>query len=86
MNNIEQLTKNLKTLKIIRLICIITVIICLPLIGITAPKSTILATIFTFTGIIAIIIGLILDKKIKTIKYDLREIKNIKRGIEDSKN
>ena len=85
MNNIEQLKKKLKNFKLTRLICIITLTIAAVLIPITAPKSTAIATIFLVIAIISIIIGLILDKKIKEYKKDIKQITIIKKGIEDSK-
>ena len=85
MNNQEQLNKKLKTYKIIRIICIITFIITILLTGITAPTSTALATIFAFLCIIAIITGLILDKKIKKLKIEIYQIKTISKAINDSK-
>ena len=77
--------KKLKKLKIIRLICILTLLPLLILIGITAPKSTAIATIFTILLASAIITGLILEKKIKYLKEDLRLQNNIKQAIKDSK-
>lgn len=85
MKEIEILKQKLKKSKIIRLITIITLTISVILVPITAPKSTIAATIFTIIAITSIIIGLIQDKKIKILKYDIREISNITKGIKDSK-
>lgn len=85
MKNIENLNKKLKKYKTIRLITIILFIPCVILIGITAPINKTLATIFTFIAIPSLIIGLILDKKIKAIKTRIYETQIIKEAIEDSK-
>ena len=85
MKNIENLNKKLKKYKIIRLITIILFVPCVILIGITAPTNKTLATVFTFIAIPSLIIGLILDKKIKAIKTRIYETQIIKEAIEDSK-
>lgn len=85
MKNIEYLNKKLKNFKLIRLITIIIFIPSIILIGITAPINQITATIFTFIAIPSLIIGLILDKKIKAIKNQIYETEIIKQAIEDSK-
>lgn len=85
MKEIEILKQKLKKSKIIKLITIITLTISAILVPITAPKSTAAATVFTIIAITSIIIGLIQDKKIKILKYDIREISNITKGIKDSK-
>lgn len=86
MTNIEELTKKRKTLKIINWICRISVWPFFILMGILAPNSTTLATIMFVLFLIALITGLILDKRIKKLNEDIRTISIIKMGIEDSEN
>ena len=69
MKNIEYLQSLKKKLSIPNWICRILVLPSIILIGITAPKSTTLATIFTILTTIFIITGLILDKKIKQLIF-----------------
>lgn len=86
MTNLERLKKKRKTLNIINWICRITVWPFLILMGVLAPQSTILATIMLVLFLITLITGLILDKTLKRINEDIRDIRVIKEGIEDSRN
>lgn len=85
MKNIEYLEKQIKIQNITNLISNILFIPFILLIGITAPKSTIIATIFLIITIIDFIV-MKLSKKKKTILIEqYNQVIVIKQGIEDSK-
>lgn len=85
MKNIEYLKKTLKKHKIIRLITIILFIISIIVVAISAPKSTVTATIFTFIAIPSVIIGLVEDRKIRKLKQQIYDVGVMSQAIEDTK-
>lgn len=83
--NLEFLEKQIKLQKITNIISNILFIPFILLIGITAPKSKIIATIFLILSITDFIIMSTSKKKKSILIEQYNQVLVIKQGIEDSK-